>query len=297
LVDLDGDGRTDILSGSWPGEIYLFRRQKDGTFAAGEELKGKDGKPVKSGSASAAFAFDWTGDGKLDLVVGTVDGSVFLLRNMGDGKTLIFDEPTELSAGDRPIKVNGDAGPTIADWDGDGKPDLIVGSADGDVVWFPNIGTAKAPKLGAAKTLVPKSVASQGARPDPGPGEWGTRVKPGVFDWNGDGKLDLLIGDMNGRFEAKPAQTAEEKAEEEKAKERLPTLRKEWAAAYRDFSAAQDAEPKSEAARATHQRLVDDLRAKVTRLKDEIARAQGAEAKYRSGYMYHGYVWVFLRKQ
>lgn len=295
-MDLDGDGRIDILSGSWPGEIYLFRRLKDGTFAAGEELKGKDGKPMKPGSASAAFAFDWDGDGKLDLIVGAVDGSVFLLRNIGDGTSLIFDEPAELTADGKPIKVEGDAGPTMADWDGDGKPDLIVGSAQGDVVWYPNVGTAKVVKLGPAKTLIPKSVAVQGAQPDPGPGEWGTRAKPCVVDWNGDGKLDLLIGDVNGYFQAKPGQTPDEKAEEEKAKARLPSLRKEWAAAYREFSAAQDAEPSSAAAKASHDRLVADLRAKVSRLKDEIARAQDAEAKYRAGYMHHGYVWVFLRK-
>lgn len=295
-MDLDGDGKTDILSGSWPGEIYLFRRKKDGTFAAGEELKGKDGKAVKPGSASAAFAFDWDQDGKLDLIVGTVDGSVFLLRNAGHAKALAFDEPTPLMADGKPVKVEGDAGPVVADWDGDGKPDLIVGSAEGDVVWYPNSGTATAPQLGPAKTLVPKSVASQGARPDPGPGEWGTRVKPCVFDWDGDGKLDLLIGDLNGDFQGKPAQTSDEKAEEEKAKAKLPALRKDWAAAYKEFSAAQDVEPTNPAAREAHQRRTADLRAKVTRLKDEIARAQDAEARHKAGYMHHGYVWVFQRK-
>jgi hypothetical protein len=34
-VDLDGDGLTDVLSGSWPGEMYWFRRNSDATFAAG----------------------------------------------------------------------------------------------------------------------------------------------------------------------------------------------------------------------------------------------------------------------
>jgi FG-GAP-like repeat len=294
LVDLDGDGKTDVLSGSWPGEIYLFRRQTDGTFAAGEMLNGTDGKPVKPGSASAAFAVDWDGDGTLDLIVGTVDGSVFLLR--GD-KDLRFRDPVAIEVDGKPIQVAGDAGPVVADWDRDGKPDLIVGSDDGDVVWFPNIGTTKAPKLGPARTLVPKSVAAVGSRPAPGPGEWGTRVKPCVVDWDGDGKLDLLIGDYGSSFQGKPAQTPKEKAEEDEAKTRLPRLRKDWAAAYREFSAAQDAaEPSDPTGRDRHRRTVADLRARVTRLKDEIARAQDAEGKYQAGYMTHGYVWVFLRK-
>ena len=33
-MDLDGDRRADLISGSWPGEIYFFRRQPDGKFAA-----------------------------------------------------------------------------------------------------------------------------------------------------------------------------------------------------------------------------------------------------------------------
>jgi hypothetical protein len=292
-----GSGKNDVLSGSWPGEIYLFRRQKDGTFADGETLKGKDGKPINPGSASAPFAFDWDGDGKLDLIVGTVDGAVWLLRNISDGKTLVFGDPEPILADGKPIKVNGDAGPVVADWDRDGKPDLIVGDGDGSVVWFRNIGTAKAPKLAAAKTLIPKSVAATGARPDPGPGEWGTRVKPCVIDWNGDGKLDLLIGDVNGHFQGKPAQTPEERAEEEKAKARLPLLRKEWAAAYREFNAADNTPlPVDSTAREQHQRKLADLRARVSRLKDEIAREQDVQEKYQTGYMHHGYVWVFLRK-
>jgi hypothetical protein len=296
-VDLDGDGLTDILSGSWPGEIYLFRRQKDGTFGEGEPLKDKAGQPVNPGSAAAAFAHDWDGDDRLDLIAGTVDGSVWLLRNVGERKKPVFADPEELPADGKPVKVDGDAAPVVADWDGDAKPDLVVGADDGSVVWFHNTGKAKTPKLGPAQILVPKSVAAQGSRPDPGTGEWGTRAKPCVVDWNGDGKPDLLLGDVNAYFEGKPAQTPEEKAEEERAKARLPELRKDWSAAYRAFSAASDAaEPADAAAREVHRRKVADLRSRVTRLKDEITAAQVAEEKYQSGFMRHGYVWVFLRK-
>ena len=69
-MDLDGDGRTDVISGSWPGEIYFFRRLADGTFAAGVPLKHAGGKVVNVGRRSAAFAVDWDGDGKLALLLG-----------------------------------------------------------------------------------------------------------------------------------------------------------------------------------------------------------------------------------
>jgi hypothetical protein len=35
-VDYDADGRTDIITGSYTGQLYLFRRKADGTFAARE---------------------------------------------------------------------------------------------------------------------------------------------------------------------------------------------------------------------------------------------------------------------
>jgi hypothetical protein len=297
-VDFNCDGLTDLISGSWPGEIYWFRRQKDGTFAAGELFKDKAGRPVNPGSASAVFAYDWSGGGKLDLIAGTVDGSVWLLRNIGEKAKPVFADPVPLLTEGKPLKVIGDAAPVVADWDGDGKPDLIVGADDGSVVWFRNIGTATNPKLGPAQTLIPASVGARGTGRDPGPGEWGTRAKPCVVDWNGDGKLDLLVGDFGGSYEGKPAQTPEEKAEEKRAKSRLPELRKEWAAAYRAFSAASDtsAESLEPMAREFHQRKVADLLAQVARLKDEIARTQDDEEKYKAGYMHHGYVWLFLRK-
>jgi hypothetical protein len=284
LVDLDGDGRTDILSGSWPGEIYFFRRQADGKFAEGVTLKGHDGKPVNVGSAASAFAFDWDGDGKPDLVVGTILGEVWLVPNESDGKALAFGKPCRLEAAGQPIKVGGDAAPVVADWDGDGKPDLVVGAEDGSVVWYRNVGDSKAPRLEAARPLVGASPLGWGSDEQRGPRDWGLRVKPCVFDWDGDGRPDLLLGDRCGSFNAKPDQTAQEKDEERKANDRLPPLRKKWADVFARYRQSQDAAER------------DVLRAQLQRLRDELAVVQEVQGRYRPGYQAHGFVWVFLRK-
>ena len=281
-MDLDGDGRTDILSGSWPGEIYFFRRQADGKFAAGVQLKGRNGKPVNVGSAAAAFAADWSGTH--DLVVGTVLGEVWLVPNEGKGKTLAFGTPRRLEAAGKPIKVSGDAAPVVADWDGDGKPDLILGADDGSVVWYRNIGERKAPRLEAARPLVGKSPLGWGDDTRRGPRDWGLRVKPCVFDWDGDGRPDLLVGDRCGGFQARPTQTEQEMEEERRANDRLPFLRKRWADTFRRYSKSQD-----EAER-------DRLRAELQRYRDEIAAVQQIQGRYRPGYQSHGFVWLFLRK-
>src|SRR5262249_15210725 len=155
--------------------------------------KGTDGKPLNVGSASAAFAAPWTGTGKLDLIVGTVIGEVWLIPNESKGKELVFGTPRRLGTGGALFKLSGDAAPVVADWDGDGKLDLIVGAEDGSVVWYRNIGSAKEPKLEEARPLVGKSPLGWGGDDKRGPRDWGLRVKPCVFDWDGDGRPDLLL--------------------------------------------------------------------------------------------------------
>jgi hypothetical protein len=295
LVDLDGDGRTDVISGSWPGEIYFFRRQADGTFAAGTPLKDRHGRPLNVGSASAAFAVDWDGNGTIDLLVGNVLGEVYFIPN--EGKELAFGTPQRLKAGGEPLKVNGDAAPIAADWDGDGRLDLIVGAEDGSVVWYRNAGGPQAPQLEAARTLVGKSPvgwAHDDRRP---PGAWGLRVKPCVVDWDGDGRLDLLLGDRCGGFSAKPRQTEAEKEEERRANDRLPELRRKWADAFQRFrQTGEGPEGEQPVARQERLRSLEAAREDLRRLKDEIVVVQEIQGRYQPGYQAHGFVWLFQRK-
>ncbi len=295
-MDLDGDGKADVLSGSWPGRITLFKRTADG-FAGGETLTHPNGTPVDPANGTHVFAFDWDGDGKPDLVIGTSGGEVLLAPNVGERGKPVFGEAKPLSAGGKPIKIpSGCAAPAVADWDGDGKPDLVVGAGDGSVVWFRNEGKPKAPALAAAAVMVPPSPSPRANDKTRRPGEWGIRARPCVVDWDGDGRPDLLVGDVCGGFEGKPAATAEDRAEEAEAAGRLPALRKEWAAAYRAFADLSDApEPADPAARDAHRARVARLRTTVARLRDEIGRLEDVRDDHRARYMSHGYVWLFRR--
>ena len=198
LVDLNKDGKADMISGSWPGEIYFFERKPNGSFSASTILKHVDGRKINVGSASAVAVGDWTGDGREDLIIGNIKGELYVVKNSGKGT---FEKPERLSADGKPILVGGDAGPFIADWDGDGAKDLLVGSGMGDVQFFRNKGTTEQPDLENGEVLIEKA-AGFGAAPAE---RSAMRTKPAVADWNGDGRLDLLVGDFsNGGNPPKP---------------------------------------------------------------------------------------------
>jgi hypothetical protein len=288
LVDLDGDGLSDLISGSFPGEFYFFRRLNSEKFAAAEKLTEDGEKPLNVGSASTAFAVDWNSDGKLDLILGNIKGEVYVAR--GGQRPLTFAPAERVSAGEKPIEApGGDAAPVAADWDADGLLDLIVGSAEGNVHWYRNSGTAARPELEPSKQLLGESPLGWKGDEARRAGDWGLRVKPCVVDFNGDGKLDLLLGDRCGSFDGKPMQTDEEQREEQTVQDRLPGLRQAWAAAFAEYRQAQtNAEAGGE--------QLESLRKRVASLKDDLAHLQEIRNRYQKGYQAHGFVWVFLRK-
>jgi hypothetical protein len=329
-VDFDADGIDDLISGSYdPGDMYLFRGEGKGTFKARETLKDKLGKPVirkpdqemnfeSFGSWPAMV--DWDGDGDLDLLFGGYDGSLNLRINEGTRKVPKFaTSNTVISAGGKPIQIpEGHCTPVIADWDGDGRWDILSGAATGAVYWLRNVGKPGRPELAAPVELVPphKGIGySEFLDTDEVP-KLGIRSQIEVVDYNGDGKLDLLVGDFCTYISPRANLSKSERDELVKLRAQLQQL--DVAVAERNQRIAEEMKkfwepipPKQQitaevqakyrkkheelSARPENKAVTDQVESLNERLKRYL-QPPGSGALGQGQDTPHGYVWLFLQK-
>ena len=212
-MGIDGDGIRDILSGSYSrmekdmaGLFQVLRGKPDGTFHPAEVLKGTDDQPLIIPAkeenmvekiCTRPFAVDWDGDGVLDIVTGNFGGTFYWFKGESKGKFL--PKPQLLKIGDEPLKIKGHhSDPFVVDWDGDGDLDLISGSTEGGVQWAENTaGKGKPPVLRPFEWIIKPNKTVKYGEPLSeselaGPT---TSTRVWVADVNGDGKLDILLGD------------------------------------------------------------------------------------------------------
>ena len=134
LGDLDGDGDLDLVVGRSSGYLTYFRN--DGSGAAPRfTLAADDWEGIRPGRRSAPHLHDLDGDGDLDLLVGTDDRGVVLFRNEGSRTAPGFTADTTFRIDVPPLSA-----PAAGDLDGDGIPELIVGTAGGGLLYFRRAG-------------------------------------------------------------------------------------------------------------------------------------------------------------
>ncbi len=174
--DLDGDGKPDAVAANyWTGNVSVYRNTgtsgvvDSSTFAARVNFA-VGGTPVLVRLA------DLDGDGRLDIVCVNQSGdSISLLRNTATSGVInshSFAPKFDLSTTGDPRWV------TIADLNGDGKPDLAAAThSSGQLSLFQNGGSPGTLSFGPRADLTPSSAAPT--------------IEAGDID--GDGHADLLV--------------------------------------------------------------------------------------------------------
>jgi hypothetical protein len=175
LADLDADGDLDLLVGTWNDGVFLYRNE--GT-AESQRFVGLEEPLVDltRGSHASPTLGDLDGDGDLDLVAGESSGELNVWRNDGTAAAPSFALVTDTLMA---IDVGRRSAPALADLNGDGHVDLVVGSESGEtrVLW----GTGAVDGFEDAGTITLPGVAA-----------------PVFADLDGDGDLDLLAGEIAG---------------------------------------------------------------------------------------------------
>jgi hypothetical protein len=119
VADINRDGNLDLVNG-YTGQVFLGNG--NGTFTAGSALPSTVCQGYDSYAYQAAIA-DVNGDGKPDIVITCAEYSiVYTLLGSGTG-TFSAGPTTNFSA---PLVNAGIGGFALADFNGDGKPDLFI---------------------------------------------------------------------------------------------------------------------------------------------------------------------------
>lgn len=218
VVDWNGDGRWDLITGGWRGDLWYWENigtNKSPLYAAPVTLRDVNGQvlivgeglflthqgegegwhvetaPVRGWNRISPCIVDWTEEGHPDLLIGHVDGSIYHLHNEGrntQSPDRTFSVVGKLEADGVPIGEDPYVAPSVADWDGDGAKDLLVGTYHGRVRWYRNVGSNAAPVFTDGGYLM-----ANGAE---------IRVNvcavPTAVDWFGTDTLDLIVGDHEG---------------------------------------------------------------------------------------------------
>ncbi|MCC6442659.1 MAG: VCBS repeat-containing protein [Armatimonadetes bacterium] len=195
VIDWDCDGTEDLLAVIGPRLLFYRNRGTSARpiLAPPVEIRADGDEPVMKHRNKPAVA-DWDGDGLPDIIGhDPQEKSLLFFRCYRDART------GELRpAAGQPLAYE-DGSPVIpsrwhsytkyfnaADWNGDGLPDLWVGTSD-HILYLENTARGFRPPVRLATDGQPVSIGHHVSTPFP-------------FDWDRTGKLDLLVSGESGLF-------------------------------------------------------------------------------------------------
>jgi hypothetical protein len=266
-MKFDDDDKPDLILGNNNGQLFVWLSREDNMGYA------QPGMPV----------FKRTGLQK---------NRQPTLSFLDSGGTAPFVEPgppNEILLNGEPALLNDyHAAPAATDWDGDGLCDLWVGSYSGRVYWLRNTGKPGAPQFQRREVLLEggRRVQWVNANADVGVG---VRSQVQTADYNGDGKLDLLVGYYSeSRVSRKNLSRTERK--------RLENLRTQVVQLDGQVEALKADRSTPEATRAAmkeHSRLALQI-GELEKQMIPLLAPVDAKPRALQGTKSHGQVWVYL---
>ena len=184
LRDLDNDGKIDLLFGRDLQTFVYFKNT--GTVNAPVWTSNTlfSGAETKTYWKDPALC-DLDGDGDLDLIYGTSDGTFYFYQNIGTQSAPQFQyNPAYFQV----IRLDGNgATVSLADFDHDGDFDFISGDWLGKFQYFRNDGNSTSPKF--TRTAASFSTL-----------DVGSYSAPVFVDIDGDGDFDIVSGALDGKI-------------------------------------------------------------------------------------------------
>ena len=188
LLDMTGDGVKDLVLSDSANKLRVYRNTAASNaapvYAAAVFVKHTNGTDFILADRRFDVG-DWDGDGCPDLVTGTFSGNVQLFLNSGTAADPRFSTGTTLFSGSYQLY------PRLFDLNGNGLVDLLRGINWGNIVYWCDAGTRG---LGnsSAFTITDSTGVSPGLQGfTDGP-------VPDFGDFDGDGKLDVVMGGQGG---------------------------------------------------------------------------------------------------
>lgn len=192
-ADLNGDGRIDLYVANDLNPNFLFLNAGDGTFRDATELSGVGYDALGQAQSSMGVeAADVDGDGRLDLFVTNFQDERNVLYRNGGGEW--FDERSDqagLTANSLPWVG---WGTSLADFDLDGWPDIVVTNGHVDDIRSLTNGETSA----ALPPLAWRNIQGRFEFLGPKAGRYFAQRRPGraliAADLDNDGDQDLVVG-------------------------------------------------------------------------------------------------------